>query len=93
MKRPARPAQRRLDASRWPIMLITTTLAMISPALADCEAGIAALTAQIAGVTDPHLHALVEIDLRRAQFELWEFDEVECAVALQHAARLIRFGA
>jgi hypothetical protein len=62
------------------------------PACADCESGVAALTRAVAGVSDAHLRSLLMTDLRRAQFELWEFDEVECAMALDHAARLLKTG-
>lgn len=67
---------------------------MSTSASADCEAGIAALTPKVLAVANnPHLRSLLEMDLKRAQFELWEFDEVECAVALEHAARLLKLGA
>jgi hypothetical protein len=60
-----------------------------TPARADCEKGIAALTASIAQVSDTKLKAMLQTDLRRAQVELWEFDEEECADALDHAKRLL----
>lgn len=60
-----------------------------APCRADCEDGVAELVARMAPVNEPHLRALLEADLKRAQFELWEFDEVECAIALEHANRLL----
>jgi hypothetical protein len=60
------------------------------PALADCEDGVATLTALIGGVTDPHSRAVLTVDLNQAETDLWELDEVECAVAIQHAARFLR---
>jgi hypothetical protein len=75
---------------------ILAALAMVLlafPAKADCEDGIALLVPKIAGVADPHTRSLLEIDLKRAQIDMWEFDEVECAINLQHAARLLKFGA
>ena len=64
----------------------------VHPAHADCEDGVASLTQRIAAVRDPHTHALLEVDLKRARIDMWEFDEVECAVNLEHAARLLKFG-
>ena len=59
-------------------LALLAIFSVASPAAADCEGGIAALKAQTAEVADPHLRSLLLADLRRAQFELWEFDEVEC---------------
>lgn len=58
-------------------------------ARADCESGIGELSRAMRAVTDPHLSALLQTDLRGAEVELWEFDEVECATVLAHAARLL----
>lgn len=58
-------------------------------ARADCEDGVAALTAQMASVADLHTREVLMADLRQAQLDLWEFDEVECAAALSHAARFL----
>jgi hypothetical protein len=60
------------------------------PALADCEDGVAALTALVAGSIDPHVRAVLTVDLNQAETDLWELDEVECAMAIQHAARFLR---
>ena len=77
---------------RLRFLVALAILAFASPALADCEGGIAALAPKIALVTDAHARDLLQADLKRAQFELWEFDEVECAVALNHAARVLKLG-
>lgn len=63
------------------------------PARADCETGVGRLMARIAGVTDPHVRNLLDADLKQAQLDLWEFDEVECAVALEHATRVLMLAA
>ncbi len=64
----------------------------LRPALADCESGITALARVLAQVSDEHTKALLQTDLRRAQVDLWEFDEVECAMVLDHSARLLAAG-
>ena len=71
-------------------LVLLMTGAPIGVALADCEDGVAALTTATSQATDPHAREILARDLAQAQMELWEFDEVECAVALDHAARFLR---
>jgi hypothetical protein len=101
LPRPRLPGVTTPAASRGPakfVVLFLTGFALppcllvAAPAHADCESGIATLAPKVAGVSDAHLRSLLQVDLRRAQFELWEFDEVECAIALDHAGRLLKLG-
>lgn len=58
-------------------------------ARADCKSGILELSRALPSVTDPHVRALLQTDLRGAEVELWEFDEAECATVLAHAQRVL----
>jgi hypothetical protein len=87
---PRRPSRRRRLRGYRSILAIAAILLTPAPAFADCESGIAVLVPKLAGVSNVHTRELLIADLKRAQFELWEFDEVECAMALDHAARLLR---
>lgn len=71
------------------LALAFSLAAQAAPAWADCESGVATLTPLLARASEPHLRQLLEADLKQAQIDLWEFDEVECAIALEHAMRLI----
>lgn len=68
---------------------ISAALAAPGVARADCESGIAALTQRLTQVNEPHVKAMLQTDLRAAEVELWEFDEPECAMQLEHAAHLL----
>lgn len=72
------------------LLAVLAPLAVSAPAFADCEDGVAALIPKIAATTDPHLRTLLTVDLKQAQLDMWEFDEVECAAALNHADRLLK---
>jgi len=75
---------------RASLLLPLALLWPLGPAAADCEDGVTALISITAAATDPHVRELLMRDLKQARLDLWEFDEVECAVALDHAARLLR---
>ena len=72
------------------LLVVLGVVLPASGALADCEEGVSFLTAVMADVTDPYAREILSRDLKRAQLELWEFDEVECATALDHAQRFLR---
>ena len=73
-----------------PILLALATVAPTPSAWADCEDGVAALTSIMARVTDAHARAVLTADLAQAETDLWELDEVECAMALTHAQRFLQ---
>lgn len=77
---------RSLRYALWTIVAVT---AGATGAHADCESGIAALASVLPSVKDTRIEAMLQTDLRRAQVDLWEFDEVECAMVLEHSARLL----
>ena len=86
-RRPTKVARMRVGM----LALVPVPLS-VGPACADCEGGIAVLARRVSGVTDGHLRTQLLADLRPAPFELPEFDEVACAIALDHAARLLKLG-
>ncbi len=75
---------------RVPQLVLFALLWPLRPAVADCGDGVAALISITAAATDPHAREVLTRDLKQAQLDLWEFDEVECAMALEHAARFLR---
>jgi hypothetical protein len=77
-------------AMRAPLLIFFALLWPLRPAVADCGDGVAALISITAAATDPHVREVLMRDLKQAQLDLWEFDEVECAMALEHAARFLR---
>lgn len=84
------PLPTRALAGRLALLISVLMLWPPGLALADCEDGVAALTAATAAATDPHIREVLARELNQAQTDLWEFDEVECAVSLARAARFLK---
>lgn len=85
------PPWRRTALSTAASLLLTAAAA--APARADCESGVERLVTKLATVSDSHVRSLLQADLNQAQIDLWEFDEVECAMVLDHATRVLLLAA
>ncbi len=73
-------------------LLAIAIIAPLCPARAatNCPQGIAALSQQIAAVTDAHLRAVLDNDLRHARKEAAEGDDDECNDILDHANKVLK---
>jgi len=73
-------------------LLSLAAVAPAGPARAEtsCAQGIQALSQQVPAVTDAHMRAVLDNDLRHARKEAAEGDEDECVDILDHANKVLK---